>query len=119
MAHDSDSAVQLEAELAILAEVSVTLGKPLVKRRVNPPGGAWVEVDGVDPEMTLFVEAFAHQGSMKGGQKRKVALDVLKLITLQRLYPSAAAVLAFSDKEAEESISGWLRESINTWQVRR
>jgi hypothetical protein len=54
---------------------------------------------------------------MKDGQKRKVALDVLKLITLQRTYPEAQLVLAFCDAGAMNSLTGWLGEAIATWSL--
>ena len=56
---------------------------------------------------------------MNGGQKRKVALDVLKLITLQRIYPEAQLVLAFCDSAAIQSLTGWLGEAIGTWKLDR
>jgi hypothetical protein len=119
MPHASDSAVQREAEIEILRGVSHRLAKPLAKLRVDLPGGTWVEVDGAAADLSVFAEAFARQGGMKGGQKRKVALDVLKLITLRRVYPSAQLVLAFCDDAAVESLTGWIAEAIETWNVDR
>jgi hypothetical protein len=84
--HASDSAIQREAEAVILKVISEQLGTLLGPRRVDLPGGTWVEVDGVSADLSVFTEGFAHVGPMKGGQKRKVALDVLKVITLQRSY---------------------------------
>jgi hypothetical protein len=117
--HDSDSAVQREAEIQILDGIGSQLEQTLVKRRVGLPGGRWVEVDGVAADLSVFAEAFARQGPMKGGQKRKVALDVLKLITLQRLHPGSQLVLAFCDEAAMNSLTGWLDEAIDTWNVDR
>jgi hypothetical protein len=117
--HDSDSAVQREAEIEILKGISGLLGKPLGKRHIDLPGGTWVEVDGAAADLSVFAEAFAHQGRMKGGQKRKVALDVLKLITLQRVHPGAHLVLAFCDEAAMNSLTGWIAEAIEAWKVDR
>lgn len=119
MPHDSDSAVQREAEIEILDGIGGRLGKRLSKQRLDLPGGAWVEVDGVASDLSVLVEAFAHQGPMKGGQKRKVALDVLKLITLRRVYPDAELVLAFSDEAAMNSVTGWMAEAIEAWMIHR
>jgi hypothetical protein len=63
VAHDSDSR---EAEIEILKGISGLLGKPLGKRHFDLPGGTWVEVDGVAADLSVFAEAFAHQGAMKG-----------------------------------------------------
>lgn len=38
-----------------------------------------MDVDGVSAEPPVFVEVFAHQGPLKGGQRHKIAGDVLKL----------------------------------------
>jgi hypothetical protein len=55
---------------------------------VRLSGGAYVDVDGVAADSSAFVEVFAHQGTLKGGQKHKVANDALKLITLGREHPT-------------------------------
>lgn len=117
MAHASASAVQREAESHILAALSQQLGVTLAKRRVDLPGGAWTEVDGVAPDLSVLAEAFARQGPVKGGQKRKVALDVLKLITIRREHPQAKLVLAFCDEGAAKSLTGWPAEAVRTWDV--
>lgn len=93
VAHLSDSAVQREAEKEILSSLSDRVGMPLTKRRIDLPGGTWTEVDGASPDLSVLAEASARQGKMKGGQKRKVALDVLKLITIRRHIPEARLVL--------------------------
>lgn len=118
MPHASNSSVQLEAEVEILKGAAALLKRAdLRKRRVNLPGGSLVEVDGATDDMSVFVEVFARQGPMKGGQKRKVALDVLKLITLRRHHPDAKLYLAFCSESAKASITGWTAEAIATWDV--
>lgn len=88
MPHASDSKIQRDAEAVILKAVGAELGTVLAPRRVDLTSGAWVRVDGASADLGVFAEAFAHVGPMKAGQKRKVALDVLKLITLQRSHPA-------------------------------
>ena len=90
--HASDSAVQWEAESIILKAVGVDPA-PRSPRRVDLPQGTWVEVDGVNTDLGVFAQAFAHIG-----QKRKVALDALTLITVQRSHPGARLVLAFCEE---------------------
>ena len=96
-----------------------TTGNSARARRVDFPRGTSVEVDGVSADLSVFTEGFAHVGPMKGGQKRKVALDVLKLITLQRSHPSARLVLAFCDEGAMGSLTGWIGEAIAAWKLDR
>jgi hypothetical protein len=119
MPHASDSAAQRDAEAVIIKAISDQLGADLVPRRVDLPGGTWVEVDAADPGHSVFAEAFAHVGPMKGGQQRKVALDVLKLITIQRSHPGARLVLAFCDESAMSSLTRWLGEAITIWDIER
>jgi hypothetical protein len=117
MPHGSDSAAQRDAEAVIIKAISDQLGADLVPRRVDLPGGTWVEVDAADH--TVFAEAIAHVGPMKGGQRRKVALDVLKLITVQRSHPGARLVLGFCDESAMSSLTGWLGEAITILDIER
>jgi hypothetical protein len=117
--YQSDSDVQREAEPVILAGVSAQLGVGLVPRSLRLPGGARVDVDGAAEDESVFVEVFAHQGRLRGGQFHKVARDALKLITVGRGKPTARLILAFGDKEAAASVTGgsWLAEALSVWKV--
>jgi hypothetical protein len=119
VAHQSDSLAQREVETLILAELSVEVGQDLRKRKLELPGGSKVEVDGVGDDETVFAEAFAHQGPLKGGQLGKVARDAFKLITLGRTYPKARLIVAFADPAAAAAVKGksWLAEALKTWSV--
>jgi hypothetical protein len=101
--HQSDSSEQREVESLILAGLGPEYG-PLAPLTLALPGGARVDVDGVTPDHSVFVEAFAHQGRMKGSQPKKVAQDALKLITIRRQFPDARVVLAFADELASRSV---------------
>ena len=116
---DGDSTTQREAEAEILRGIGEQLGITLAPRRLNLSGGTYVDVDGANADLTVFAEVFAHVGPMKGGQKRKVALDVLKLITVQRMYPGATLIVALCDHAAMASLTGWLGEAISVWNVER
>lgn len=109
----------MAAEALIQAGLADEYG-PLQPAKLKLPGGARVHVDGVAPDLSVFVEAFAHQGRMKGSQPKKVAQDALKLITLRLAYPKARVVLAFADEVAAASVidgKGWLAEALQTWNV--
>jgi len=75
---------------------------------------ASVMVDGVNADHTVFVEVFAHQGNVKGGQFHKVARDALKLITLGKQHTGARLNVAFGDPDANRPLAvclGWSRLS--------
>lgn len=104
-----NSKVQQDAEQEILAKTAVRLGVPgLSPGPVALAAGPTVEVDGVDPARTTFVEAFARQGALKGGQRKKVAQDILKLSLIKADHPTARAVIAFACPDARKSITGWV-----------
>ena len=117
--HLSDSSEQRRAEPLILEQVSAYVGKPLTKRVITLPGGARVEVDGVADDDSVFVEVFAHVGGLKGSQRHKPAVDVLKLITLARQCPHARLIVAFADVAAARYLTGtgWRAEAMRTWNV--
>ncbi len=111
--------MQREAEALIRKLVETRLGRPLLSTKVRLDNGGPVQVDGVATDESAFVEIFAHVGRLKGGQQRKVASDVLKLITLGRSHPRAKLYLAFADDEAAAYTkgSGWLAQAVATWGV--
>lgn len=119
MAHQSSSHEQQAAESVILAALAVELGCAVAPRSMQLPGGARVDVDGVADSPLTFVEVFAHQGALRGGQHHKVSTDALKLITLAHAFPEARLILAFGDEAACRSLLGrsWKAEALKTWGV--
>ena len=118
--HESDSSVQQGAETAILAKVAEEFGTSLAPRTMTLEHGAPVQLDGVGADDSLFVEIFAHQGPVKGGQQKKVCQDALKLITIGRSYPDAQLVLAFADQDAAAYATKgtWVSEALLIWGVK-
>lgn len=119
MTHPSSSHEQTAAEGLVLDTLSDRLGAQLAPQRVDLAGGSYMNVDGVSDDPQVFVEVFAHQGALKGGQRHKVAGDVLKLVTLSKAHPEARLVLAFADAVAAKSVQnkGWLAETVVTWGI--
>ena len=117
--HESDSRVQRDAEALILDAVQKYVGMELAPRLVRFDSGATVQVDGAPSDESLFVEIFARQGALKGGQQRKVSQDALKLVTLGRSRPSARLILAFADEQAAAYATKgtWVSEALRTWGV--
>jgi hypothetical protein len=62
----------------------------------------------------VYVEAFAHQGPLKGGQIRKVIMDAFKLAFLARTRPGAQMILLFSDSAASAFFASkrWFAQAI-------
>ncbi len=117
--HLSNSDEQRDAEPVILAGVAALLGVALEPRSLKLAGGARADVDGVAADESVFVEIFAHQGQLRGGQFHKVARDALKLITLGRARQPARLVIAFGDADAAACVTGtsWLAEALRTWSI--
>lgn len=113
-----DASVQSAAEAVLRAEVSTLLNVDLVARRLSLPDGNQVAVDAVADQPQILCEIFARVGTLKGGQIKKVAEDLLKLITIQRLLPEwreARIVLVFASEDAASSVRGWLLGAIRAW----
>jgi hypothetical protein len=111
----SDSKPQRDAEVIILAALGRLLGLVFVKapRILVGPGTAWVEIDGATADLSVLVEVYARQGTLKGGQPKKIAQDILKLALVKRnvKYGNARTIVAFASRAAHDSIRGWLREA--------
>jgi hypothetical protein len=117
----SPTDLQQAAEADLVAAAARELGVELAARTLALPGGASVDVDGVDVAQSVFVEVFLREGRLKGPQLDKVARDALKLVTLGRVFgPGATLVIAFGDGTAAGSVTGqsWLSEALRTWGVR-
>jgi len=86
---------------------------------VTLSGGVWVEVDARSEDGTVFVEAYARQGNLKGAQLKKIGQDILKLALLKRevSHVNARAIIAFASQEACDSVRGWLRRAAEAFDV--
>lgn len=114
----SNSRVQQEAEAVILAAAAVALGcSALAPKRVSLATGVHVEVDGVSTTESVFVEAYARQGALRGAQLKKVSQDILKLAMIRRVRGSVDTVIVFASQEANDSIRGWLRHAADSLDV--
>lgn len=119
--HLSDSSVQRQAEAAIIAAAADLLGLDLLASpgRITLAGDVWVEVDARAPDSSVFVEAYARQGPLKGAQLKKIGQDILKLALLQReaAFSGSRAIIAFASEEARDSVRGWLRRAADAFGV--
>lgn len=118
--HGSASDVQQRAEEAIRAALSAKLRVPLAPRSRQLAVGARVDVDAASADWSIVAEIFARQGRLKGGQQKKVASDMLKLITIRPDLPAGARlIVAFADEEAAAyTQTGWFAHALRVWDVR-
>lgn len=116
-----DSREQRHAEQVMLELLGARLGITLVPRRIVLDDGIRVEVDGADAELTVLVEAWAHQGPPKAAQKHKVLADVLKLLHVAATLPVAPRlVLCLSDPEAARhftSARSWAAHALRGFAI--
>ncbi|WP_127817685.1 hypothetical protein [Microbacterium sp. CPCC 204701] len=114
-AHPSDSRAQREAEVAIIAALSARLGQPLAKTSVPTGNGGRVELDGATGDLSILVEAYAHQGTLRGSQPKKLATDALKLTWIGRQVKAKRKILAVADQEVESYLQrpkAWLTQAL-------
>lgn len=78
-----------------------------------------MNVDGVGPNESVLVEVFAHQGTLKSGQRRKIQGDVLKLATLAKTRPDSRLIMTFCNHETEAAVTGWLAHAMAMWGIER
>lgn len=120
-AHLSDSAVQRNAEGAIVEALATHLGfkGELRPKRVTLIGGGFVQLDGCSDDESILVEAFARQGKLKGAQIKKISQDILKLALLKRdpRMSGSRAIAVFASQEARDSITGWIRSAAEQFDI--
>ncbi len=82
-------------------------------RTVELAAGVKINADGVTGADDCFAEVLAHNGKLIGGQKRKVAMDILKLVAVHERYPEAQLLVARTGHQAAASVAGWVRSSLS------
>ncbi|GAB3032798.1 hypothetical protein GCM10011376_26020 [Nocardioides flavus (ex Wang et al. 2016)] len=118
--HQSDSAVQRDAERAIIDALAAQLGVVLVGGgALSLSGGVRIQLDARSEDGKFAVEAYARQGTLKGGQLKKIAQDVLKLALLRREpnHADVRPIIVFASEEARSSITGWVKRAADVFGV--
>ena len=118
--HQSDSAVQREAETAIIDALAAKLGVALATGgTLSLDEGVRIHLDARSENGKVAVEAYARQGTLKGGQLKKIAQDVLKLALLRREpgYTDVRPIIVFASEEARSSITGWVKHAAGVFGV--
>ena len=102
-----NSDVQRYAETVALSVLAEQYGFNLKPERINLPGGARVEIDGVSHDPPVLVEVWAHQGTPKPAQRNKVLSDALKLQYVGDILDGEyRAVLCLTDAAAAAPFLG-------------
>ncbi len=84
-----------------------------------------VEIDGMDEGGTVACEVYAHVGTLRGGQPKKLATDLLKLVVLRADQEQPGRrpvrlVLVVVDEPAERtltSVKSWLGSAVRRFGV--
>lgn len=97
----SDSLAQRDAEIVIIAALSTELGTAHANVPIPTGTGGRVEVDGAFTDLTILVEAHAHQGALRGGQSNKLASDALELTGIGGQVAAERLILALADERVE------------------
>jgi len=117
--HPSDSEAQRRVERLLVDGVAREIGIPLAGETV-PLEGSTVQIDGMSREHRVLCEAFAHVGTLKAGQKRKLGNDVLKLLYAERcLTGTWRKVLAVPKGSAAVSAGpgGWQAHALSMFNI--
>jgi hypothetical protein len=108
--HDSSSHENKAAEIAVIDVLRERPGLATLRpKTVELATGIAINVDAVTDADDCFVEVLAHHGKLVGGQKRKVAMDILKLVAVHERYPDAQLLVALTGHQAARSVAGWVR----------
>lgn len=116
-----DSREQRHAERVMLDLLGERMGVVLKPRRIPLEEGVRVEIDGADDELSIIVEAWAHQGPPKVAQKHKVLADALKLLHVAARLPVAPRlVLCLCDPEAAHHFAtarSWAAHALRAFAI--
>lgn len=114
----SSSAVQKKAEDWVRTAYRKKHGINLTEQTIELPKGSKIRVDGLSEDGATVVEIFVRQDGMKAGQRRKIAMDALKLVTLKHAKPEIKTLaLLVADESIANTLTSagnWLAEALST-----
>lgn len=120
--HKSDSKVQRETELELIAQFGEHLGVPLESKSLRV-GDCQVQLDGYfeDENRVIAVEAFSRIGTLASGQRRKIMSDILKLAFFGTVVEKAVEkYLVFSDGSSAGFLQGkaWAAQALKAFNIK-
>ena len=74
-----------KAKAVMVALLADELGLPLAPRRIDLANGRRVEIDAATEDLSVLVEALAHQRPPEAAQRNKVVTDAFKLAFVARV----------------------------------
>src|SRR6478672_13775450 len=113
-AHPSDSLAQRDAESLMIAAVAANLGVELHPTVISDRD-AKVQIDGATSDLSVLVEAYAHNGPLRGAQSKKLATDAFKLSWIGPRVGATTLILAVLDDAAANYLrrpKAWLTSAI-------
>ncbi|MFP5041672.1 hypothetical protein [Parasediminibacterium sp. JCM 36343] len=112
--HNSDSTEQTVIESIVRTQLTEKLGIEFITGIIELEGISF-QVDFYDETKFVYGEIFARVGELKSGQKRKICMDILKLLTIEKLLGKPIKkYIVFTDKKIEEKFKSktWYSKSI-------
>jgi hypothetical protein len=105
--HASSSQEQQTIEKYIFQIICGELGTDLAANPVVPCGDATIRPDFYSDEHGIIGEVYAHIGSLKPPQKKKMLADILKMLLLEKLTNRTyRKIIVICDDEVLRAITG-------------
>ncbi len=115
-----DSSEQQSAERWLLDALSKDLGVELAKKKLRVDEDSSLELDGYAENPLVLCEAWAHVGTVKGGQKHKVMADAMRLLFAKAVRGAdARLMLLLGDHVAARPFQGksWMAKCLNEFGI--
>jgi hypothetical protein len=117
---NSDSTKQREVEEIVLDMISKKYSIEL-EQGIKEIKGFKFQIDVINEEKGFIGEIYAGIDEIKPGQKKKIATDILKLITIEKLLGKQCEkhIFLVSDKIADKlkSDKSWLSKAVELYQI--
>ena len=115
-----DSSEQRAAEQWLVDALSQDLGVVLTKKKLQLDDDSSLELDGFAESPLILCEAWAHVGTVKGGQKHKVMTDAIRLLFANAVCGgNARLILLFADQVAARHFQGnsWMAKCLSQFGI--
>ena len=119
----SSSAYQREMENKIFAEVQKILDPGLISNAqvpVNSANGIYIKPDFYSEKRRIIGEIHTHAGRLKGGQPKKIAGDILKMLLHDKVnHCEYTKYIVVCDQEEYDQLTGnnMLAETIRQFDI--
>ena len=117
----SNSEEQRSIENYVIREIERILGFPLERNvSVQLADNIYINPDFYSNDQTIVGEIYAHVGTLKVGQQRKISQDILKLLFLDKSKDmSYRKIITIVDDTVEKYLKGksFIAESIRQFGI--